>query len=343
LSSVNISPAAIYRTIELFCPTLLIDEADQLFADRSKGELVGILNSGHARGETVIRTVGDDHEPRMFSTYCASAFASIGTLPDTIADRSITVRLDRRLPGERVEPFRLDRTAHLDTLARRIARWVADHSDSIAEADPDMPPGIRDREGDNWRPLLAIADAAGGEWHARARDAAVQGRNVAEDPGLLTMLLADIRAIFSGRENPDYLLSVELVAALIEIEGRPWAEYGRAGKPMSPNQLARILKRVPISPENIRVGNKVSKCYQLAWFTDAFARYSPPVAEQGGSDPLHRYNTDEMGASGDFQSATKAECSGLGNSEKPNNEGHCSGVADQNGGATEKGKWGRTV
>jgi putative DNA primase/helicase len=97
-------------------------------------------------------------------------------LPGTLADRSVTIDLKRRLPSETIEPFRLDRTAHLDILARQAARWAQDNAENVRAANPDMPEGIYNREADNLRPLLAIADVAGGEWPERARKAAVGSR-----------------------------------------------------------------------------------------------------------------------------------------------------------------------
>ena len=54
----------------------------------------------------------------------------------------------------------------------------------------------------------------------------------------LELLLADIRDAFAkeGVEIP----SVDLVKALVAIEGRSWAEMGKARKPMTQNMLARI-------------------------------------------------------------------------------------------------------
>ena len=52
----------------------------------------------------------------------------------------------------------------LDLLRRRAARWVADHLPALQAADPAVPDELDDRQADNWRPLLAIADEAGGEW-----------------------------------------------------------------------------------------------------------------------------------------------------------------------------------
>ena len=42
----------------------------------------------------------------------------------------------------------------------------------LAEADPDVPDELHDRAADNWRPLLDIANAVGGDWPERARAAA---------------------------------------------------------------------------------------------------------------------------------------------------------------------------
>jgi len=92
----NVTSAALFRTIEQYTPTLLIDEADTFLRDNE--ELRGVLNSGHTRTTaSVIRTAGDDHEPRQFSTWCAKAIASIGRLPGTLADRAIEVQMRRRM------------------------------------------------------------------------------------------------------------------------------------------------------------------------------------------------------------------------------------------------------
>lgn len=126
LQTANISAAAVFRTVEIARPTLLIDEADTFLGEHE--ELRGILNSGHRRGGQVIRTVGDDHEPRAFSTHSPCAFAMIGKLPDILADRSVMVSLKRRLPSEAISPFRADRIDALKMLARKTSRWTSDHA-----------------------------------------------------------------------------------------------------------------------------------------------------------------------------------------------------------------------
>jgi putative DNA primase/helicase len=94
----------------------------------------------------------------------------IGKLPDTLQDRSILIRMRRRLPSESIAQFRADRTDDLKILARKAARWANDNLETLRAMDPAMPPTITNRDADNWRPLLAIADAVGGKWLARARN-----------------------------------------------------------------------------------------------------------------------------------------------------------------------------
>jgi hypothetical protein len=330
LSTEGVTTAAIFRTIEACRPTLLMDEADTYVHNNE--DMRGVLNSGHRRNGSVIRTVGEDYEPRKFATYCACAFGLIGRLPDTLHDRSIIISLKRRLPTEPIQPFRRDRADHVDALARKIVRWTTDHAKEIGSVDPEMPLTIYNRQADNWRALLAIADVAGGHWPARARKAAeLSCEDAASDDSRLMVLLADIRTIFDERKA-DRLVSAHLVEALAAIEGRPWAEYGRTGKSITVNQLAALLRPLTIVPENVRFGEKVLKGYLLSRFKEAFARY---LGEGPHSEPLHRYNGHETGTSSTSQGATEEPHVAAQDYKKPNNDADCSGVADQKEGAGE--------
>ena len=329
LTTASVTPAAIFRVVEAHRPTLLIDEADTFLYDND--ELRGVLN-GNRKGSTVLRTVGDDHEPRAFSVYTAVAIALIGALPDTLHDRAVTIDLQRRRPNEMITPYRPDRADHLDTLARKAVRWAQDHADRIGESDPAMPDGVINRMADNWRPLLAIADAAKGEWPQRARKAAEASRGAeGDEASRLELLLADIRTIAKGKVQ---MASADLVKELVASEGRPWAEMGKAGKPLTQNKLARMLKPLGIAPENIYVGDeKRPKGYVFKHFEEAFTRYLPP---EGASEPLKRYNADETGTSDLFQTAQPNPDVAVRKCEKSNNDGPCSGVAVAKGGSSEK-------
>jgi putative DNA primase/helicase len=325
LSTENATTSAIFRTIERMRPTLLLDEGDTFLPENE--ELRGILNSGHRCSGSVIRTVGDDHEPRQFGTYAACAIAMIGKLPGTLADRSIMIELQRRLAGEPIEPFRLDRTEHLDLLASKAARWAADNADRVRAADPVTPSCVFNRVADNWRPLLAIAEVAGGEWPQRAHRALETIQATVEDDSVRVQLLADICEIFTQRAV-DRLPSGELVDALVAIEGRPWGDW-KAGKPLSQNGLARLLSPLKIRPGTMRIGGeKTAKGYYLFQFGDAFERYLG-----GGFNPSHRHKAHETGASQGFTSVTPEPHVTDVKCEKSNNDRYCDGVTDAGAGS----------
>jgi hypothetical protein len=76
LQSVGISPAALYRSIEKWIPTLITDEADVAFVQNE--DLRAVINSGWTRGQGVLRCDGDEHEPRLFPTFCPKAIGLKG-------------------------------------------------------------------------------------------------------------------------------------------------------------------------------------------------------------------------------------------------------------------------
>lgn len=103
------TPAALIRTVDAERPTLLLDETDASFnGSKEMAEtLRGILNSGFRSRGNFIKCVGEgaNMTTRKYSTFGAKALAGIGRLPDTIADRSIPIRLRRRAPGEQIKEF----------------------------------------------------------------------------------------------------------------------------------------------------------------------------------------------------------------------------------------------
>ena len=276
LLAANVTPAVVYRAVEAAQPTLLFDEMDTFL--NNGDELTGILNSGHCVDTaSVIRTVGDDFEPRSFNTFAALALAKIGKLEGALGDRSIEIPMRRRRPDEQIARFRQDQTGHLKILGRKAARWAQDNREWLSKADPSVPDSLHDRAGDNWRPLITLADRAGGEWPARARAAALALTTTTEDDLMRVDLLADIREIFAARST-DKIPSAELCSALADIEEGPWVAFGRQGKPIKPTQLAKHLRAFGIKSKTIRITlANTAKGYEVKSFTDAFSRYLPPL------------------------------------------------------------------
>src|SRR5262245_42172116 len=140
--------------------------------------------------------------------------------------------MQRRRPDEALAELRDDRCDALHDIARMCARWADDNANLFDGFEPDMD-GLINRTADNWRPLFAIADVIGPDWPERARKAAaVLAPRETQSTG--TLLLADIQAAFDEKKT-DRLSSEEICEALVTIEGRPWAEFGKARKPISKN------------------------------------------------------------------------------------------------------------
>jgi putative DNA primase/helicase len=327
LSASNISPSALFRTMDKWHPTLLVDEADTFARDND--ELRGVLNCGHDRsGAFVIRNIGDAHEPGQFSTWGPKAIAMIGKLPATWQSRSIPITLKRMLPNDTVEPLRQGRTAHLNPLKRKSRRWTLDHAGELRAIDPELPETLYGRAADNWRPLVAIADIAGGAWPEKARATAEKLGGRFEDWAPV-MALRDVHALFAAR-HVDRLPSTEITAALAEMENRPWPEWGRSEKPITPRQLAKLLDGFGIVPVSIKLASgKTPKGYHREAFEEAVERYvclEPADFAAASATPPHPLEIKKVCDSlCDIAESEAADARGK-KSQKLNG---CGGVADR--------------
>jgi hypothetical protein len=284
------SPAVLPRKIQGERPTLLLDESDAAFGgDKEYAEVLrGILNSGYRCDGAYSCCVGQggNMSYKDFSTFCPKAIAGIGKLPDTVASRSIPIRLRRAKRGE-VQRFReCDAKPEASEMAARLAAWCQANLEALRNARPEIPLELSDRQADVCEPLLAIADLAGGDWTEATRNALVGlcARARAEDDSIGVKLLADIRHIFyphddDGEPLPqlDRLASEDLVKALAAMEDRPWPEWGKSQKPISQPQLARLLGRYDIGPKTLRLpdGRRL-KGYEREQFTEAWELYLLP-------------------------------------------------------------------
>src|SRR5450759_2777998 len=130
LPASNASLSALFRAVELWKPTILIDEADTFFRDNA--ELHGMVNAGYLRDGYVLRSeaVGDSFEPKMFSVYGAKAVAGIRLekhLPDSTMSRGIVFNLRRKLSGESVSRLRHADPDLFTGIASKLARFAEDY------------------------------------------------------------------------------------------------------------------------------------------------------------------------------------------------------------------------
>lgn len=282
LSAANSSAAFLFRAVELWTPTVLIDEADTFVRDNE--ELKGLVNAGHTRQNAFVgRVVGDNHEPKLFKVWGAKAMAGIALekhLPDATMSRAVIFNMRRKLAGEKVQRIRDAESGLFDTLQSKLARFADDHADAVKYARPALPDSLNDRAQDNWEPLLAIAQCAGAEWLARATKAALLLSGATEaTQSTANELLADIQQIFESK-GVERISTADLIAALIEDDEAAWATYNR-GKQLVPRQLARMLKGYGIQSKTMRIGYDNAKGYEKTHFQDAFNRYLS-TSPQGG-------------------------------------------------------------
>ncbi|MCU7823854.1 DUF3631 domain-containing protein [Kitasatospora sp. DSM 101779] len=287
----DVSPAALFRSVSdpEARPTVLFDEVDTTFGPKAAGneDLRGLINSGHRRSGVVLRCVGDGgtQTVQRFPVYAALAMGGLGDLPDTIMSRSIIIRMRRRAPNEKVEPFRESTNGpEGHVLRKRLAVWADTVRAELQDATPEFPEGINDRPADVWEPLLAIAEAAGGHWPVRARAACVQLVTAAKanDKGSIGIrLLTDLRQIFNGA---DRMPSSVLVDQLNAMDDAPWADLD--GKPLNARALARMLgdyvtaDNEPIKPRTMKFNGVAAKGYLASDLTDGWVRYCPPLSQE---------------------------------------------------------------
>jgi hypothetical protein len=276
LPASNASPSALFRAVELWKPTILIDEADTFFKENF--ELHGMVNAGYLRDGFVLRSeaVGDSFEPRMFSVFSAKAIAGIALekhLTDATMSRGIVFNLRRKLPHESVSRLRHTDRGLFSEITAKLARFAADYSQKVRLARPKLPETLSDRDQDNWDGLLAVASCAGDEWVARATAAALKLSGTGEKTlSTGNELLADIQHVFESK-RVDKINFADLIQALCDDDEAGWATYNR-GKPITPRQVSKRLREYGISSKPTRFGyDGVQKGFEINQFVDAFARY----------------------------------------------------------------------
>jgi hypothetical protein len=322
----SISPPALFRAVEQFQPTVLLDETEKYV--EHGGDLHALLNEGHCKGGSVWRVLGEKQELREFSVFGPLAFARNGRLPDDLEQRSIVIEMQRRRADESLSELRDDRSESLQKIAKMCARWADGNAAIVADYDPNMEMINRNR--DNWRPLFAIADVIGDDWPDRVRAAAATlAPRESETFGV--MLLADIKMLFEDKST-DRLASAEICVSLAAMENRPWAEWKASKvalpKPITKNQLAQLLKPFHIVSDSVRIDDHTPKGYYLHQFAGAFERY---LAAEEVSETQHRNKPTAAGTNAALRNATDTPDVALQKCEKPSRPNACCGVAFQKG------------
>jgi hypothetical protein len=279
IASVDISKAALFRSIQRWSPSFIIDEFDNVLASRNEGqsELKSVINSGHVRGQCVIRCITDDQTPEPFSTFAAKAIGMIGRkMPPATLSRCIIIELQRRTKDEAIERFLHKDDSELNDLRRRLLRWSMDNADTLDAAEVSMPAQFDNRRADNWRVLFSIADLCSSveDWGDKARIAASKLEGESDATSASIRLLAAFKVIMGDAED---IWSEDLIVKLTADKTSEWSEWGRKSrKPITEAQVASLLKPHHIFPKPVRIDGQQRRGYLRAWFVEAWKRYLPP-------------------------------------------------------------------
>ena len=297
--SFSISAAALVRVIargheDKEIPTILYDEIDNVFSKSEEGmsDLRSALNAGYRRNATSTRCINKGEGVVNFPSYAALAVAGLKTLPDALATRAIFIHMRRRAPDEPKESFRLKyHAAEAKPIKEALEEWCL-HAD-IGD-DPDMPPEITDRSADIWEPLLAVADAIGGDWPQRAREAAIYLTGAAKDDSMIGALelLAHIKDAFLEAKS---IWTSTMIERLRNREETPWNDI--RGKPLDARMLSDMLRPYRIKPSDVKIDGINRKGYLRSDFELAWKSYLPGCAATAATSATKLSNKDKKVAS----------------------------------------------
>lgn len=277
----SVTAAAIYYLIDETHPTLLIDEADNLALGlQANGKIRAVFNSGHRKGGTV--AIRDRRETRKFLVFAPLALAlpdAMMGLPRTLNSRCITLTMQRSDGKRELQRFDVNHPdPALDAAYRQILLWRRD-LEPLAPA-PEMPPTIRNRLADNWRPLISIADSLG--WGVQARDAMLKFAADFQDADARITLLTAIRTVFDFSRR-DRISSTVLLDELHVLDDADWKEFlGVRGEQqphrLRDSELASMLREFKIRPHTIWPLNRTAesksfKGYRRSQFEAIWHRY----------------------------------------------------------------------
>lgn len=208
-------------------------------------------------------------EPQCGKTRC------LELLNQLCASASFVEVVARFDPGA---PLRPEIAAARNSLNGIVPDWIAEFAN---ETPHNLPPNLTAHQQDCAEPLLHIANAIGGPWPERARAAIVAVLALCESSCSLQML-EDVRECFQLKQNPEYLVTRDLLTLLSNCENRPWSAWPRN----SGRRLGALLQPFGIKSHTIKA--EALKGYRFCDFKDAWERYLAPLTSlaEASSEPV---------------------------------------------------------
>jgi hypothetical protein len=284
-------------------PTLLLDEVEALRGKQVSEvsqAILAVLNAGHRKGATVPRCDGPQNKVKHFPVFGPKAFAAIGGLPDTLADRSICITMQRKTASQTVARFLYSKgKAEAEPIRASQAAWAKQHRETVRTAYEGMSDlgFLTDRDADLWMPLFAVCAVAAPNRVGELRQCAqtLTGAKAADDleDSLPLKLLADVRSVWPA--STAHMATATLLEKLKEIPDSPWSDYGKNG--MNARALSKMLRPFGAEPRQVRTVAGNLKGYQFAELEQAFSRYLPAMGAISETSATTRVNKGEDGDS----------------------------------------------
>lgn len=259
------TPAALYRLIELESPTVFFDEAETLSSDAT-GTMRSVLNSGYRRGQTVSRA-STDGSVRDYPVYCPKAFVLIGDVNDTLRDRSIVVRMERgEAPARFVYEIAKGEGFELREQVAKLTTAQAMAIEQVYMRHAGLP-FLGDRDEEIWLPLFCVCEAlfpdvaedfkriavdlATAKTAPARRHASLKGmEDEHQEDEYAKKLLRDVYGLLGGR---GHIFTADVMTGLYAIPTAPWRAFRGTG--LSPIDMSNLLARFGVAPKPIRVGS----------------------------------------------------------------------------------------
>jgi hypothetical protein len=274
----RLSEAALYRLIEQYKPTLLIDEFHRLLSKYPN--LLDLFLLSYERDKKVTLANAETHQLDVFDCWSAKAVAYLGILDEQLRDRIIEIYLKRKPPGEKRARLRETSAEEWGALARKCLRWALDNREEVAAVKVAPLEVSNDRAGDNWEVLLMIAQVIDPEVEVRARAIALEEEsNERDEDSVRVQVMKVLRKVFKAKcreqglnfDDPKTDLAItlkELCSAINREEVGPWKELG---KDVTSQWLVKVMRgyrikavRIKLTEESFLQSKRVwGKAYRL--------------------------------------------------------------------------------
>jgi len=235
----SITPAILYRSVEIAGCTLILDEQDALRATKVSDDRLGLLRDGYKKGGTVLRTkeLARDGAPLLFNVYSPKVIITTSDMEGMLADRCIPIHMLRSVGkqgtalvtqhSDQLHAIRDELYGLALTVFQQVRRYYQ---------DPGMAVQLNNRQRERWLPLLAIAQVLCPDQLPGLEEMAYQdiGSTILADP-IDSAFLSALDGLVLKEGGAISLASSDISTKMFDISD--------FGYPPSPGSVGRLIKK----------------------------------------------------------------------------------------------------